>query len=125
MLWSSDSFAYFVGRKLGKTKLFPRISPKKSWEGSIGGLVCTMALAVGISYLFPVFPMRDWLVIAVIIVVFGTWGDLAESHFKRSIQIKDSGNSLMGHGGFLDRFDGFFVSAPIVVGYIQAIQFFK
>jgi phosphatidate cytidylyltransferase len=119
LLWASDSGAYFAGTKFGKTKLFERVSPKKSWEGSVGGLVATMLVATVLSYYFTDLEGRQWYVIGIIIVVAGTYGDLVESLFKRSIQIKDSGSVIPGHGGFLDRFDGLLLSAPFIVAFLK------
>lgn len=118
ILWASDSGAYIAGSLLGKHKLFERISPKKTWEG-IGGAVLLAGVAAWInSTYFTNIAAKDWIVIAAIIVVAGTLGDLVESLFKRSIHIKDSGTLLPGHGGVLDRFDGLFISAPFVFFYL-------
>jgi len=118
LLWSSDTFAYLTGRAFGKTPLAPKISPKKTIEGSIGGMVCTM----GISYLLyreiGLLEWYHWLGLAVVIVVFGTMGDLIESKFKRILDIKDSGNILPGHGGILDRFDSLLFSAPFAFVFL-------
>jgi phosphatidate cytidylyltransferase len=122
LLWSADSGAYFAGRTLGKTKLLPRVSPKKTWEGLIGGLICAGLFAYGLSIWVGVFTVYQWLILAASTTVFGTLGDLAESALKRSLDIKDSGNILPGHGGILDRFDGLFVAAPI--NYLIAVFFF-
>lgn len=119
LLWTSDTGAYLVGITMGKHPLFPRISPKKSWEGFIGGIVLTLVVAVVISRFFTVLSLTDWLFIGAIIAIFGVLGDLIESLLKRSLQIKDSGNILPGHGGILDRFDSVIFSAPLVFLYIQ------
>ena len=124
ILWASDVGAYFAGKSLGKHKLFKRVSPKKTWEGSIGGLVLALLIAVGLSYIFTSFTLIYWLIMACIIVVVGSYGDLFESLFKRSIAIKDSGNVLPGHGGFLDRFDGFLFVAPFVAVFITVASIF-
>lgn len=118
LLWTSDTGAYLSGRSFGKHKLFERISPKKTWEGSIGGMVLTLLIAYGISYLFDDVNRVDWLIIGALIVVFGTFGDLFESLLKRNLQIKDSGSLLPGHGGVLDRFDGLFLAIPAVFFYL-------
>jgi len=118
ILWASDTGAYFVGKYLGKRKLFERISPKKTWEGFFGGLLTALVVAHFVSMGFTNLSRIQWLVIALLIVVTGTLGDLVESMFKRSINIKDSGSILPGHGGFLDRFDGLFISAPFVFVYL-------
>lgn len=114
ILWLNDTGAYFVGSVAGKHKLFERISPKKTWEGSAGGFIIALLTAWGISFLFTQFGLLQWLSIALVIVVFGTLGDLVESMFKRSIGIKDSGDILPGHGGLLDRFDAVLVASPFV-----------
>jgi phosphatidate cytidylyltransferase len=119
ILWASDTGAYFAGTLFGKSKLFERISPKKSWEGFFGGAALAFAITFAFTQFFHSLPGHQWYVIAVIIVIGGTFGDLIESLLKRSIEIKDSGNSLPGHGGFLDRFDGLFISAPFIVAYIE------
>ena len=119
ILWASDTGAYFAGTFFGKRKLFERISPKKSWEGFFGGAFLALVFAYGLSRFFETFTLAEWLIIALIIIVGGTFGDLVESLFKRSMEIKDSGSSLPGHGGFLDRFDGLLISAPFIVAYIE------
>jgi len=122
ILWATDTGAYFAGTYFGKRKLFERISPKKSWEGAAGGALLALIFAVGIAYFFKSFLMWQWMVIAAIIIVGGIYGDLVESLLKRSIEIKDSGDSLPGHGGFLDRFDGLLISAPSIVAFIELVQ---
>jgi phosphatidate cytidylyltransferase len=119
ILWATDTGAYFAGSLFGKRKLFERISPKKSWEGVIGGALLALAMTYGISYFFDLLAFWEWLSICVIIIIGGVYGDLIESLLKRSIEIKDSGNSLPGHGGFLDRFDGLFISAPFIVAFLE------
>ena len=119
ILWASDTGAYFAGTYLGKRKLFERISPKKSWEGFIGGALLALVFAYGLAQFFHTLSLLQWLIIGVIIIVGGTFGDLVESLLKRSIEIKDSGSSLPGHGGFLDRFDGLLISAPFIVAYLE------
>lgn len=119
LLWSSDSGAYFAGTKFGKTKLFERVSPKKSWEGSIGGLITAMVVATIISKYYTNYSAFQWYAIGVIIVVAGTYGDLVESLFKRSINIKDSADTIPGHGGFLDRFDGLLLSIPFIIPFVK------
>lgn len=119
MLWASDTGAYFTGKTMGKRPLFPRVSPKKTWEGSVGGAIFAMAMALTFAHFYPVLIWWQWISISLIIVVGGTYGDLVESLFKRSIQIKDSANTIPGHGGFLDRFDGLLLAAPIIVVFIR------
>lgn len=127
ILWASDTGAYFAGTFFGKRKLFERISPKKSWEGFFGGAALAMAFAIGLPFFFEgidqpsTLSLTDWIVVGVIIIVGGTFGDLVESLLKRSIEIKDSGTALPGHGGFLDRFDGLLISAPFIVAYIEIV----
>ena len=119
ILWASDSGAYFAGTRFGKTKLFERVSPKKSWEGFLGGAFSAIVVAFVISQYFIVLEDWKWLVIAGIIIIAGTYGDLIESLFKRSIEIKDSGSVLPGHGGFMDRFDGLLLSAPFITAFLK------
>jgi phosphatidate cytidylyltransferase len=119
LLWMSDTGAYIVGSSIGRHPLFPRISPKKSWEGFIGGIILTIIVAYVISIYFPVLSLFDWIIIALIICIFGVLGDLIESMLKRSLQVKDSGNILPGHGGILDRFDSVIFSAPLVFLYLH------
>ncbi len=121
LIWLYDSAAYIFGVSFGKHRLLERISPKKSWEGFIGGAVFTLLAAYIISIYFTELTIVNWLVIAVIIIVAGTFGDLSESMFKRSIGVKDSGNILPGHGGILDRFDAVFLSSPLVFTYLQLL----
>lgn len=117
--WASDTGAYFAGVRFGKTKLFERVSPKKSWEGSIGGAILACAFAYGLSHYFRDLLLGEWFIIAGLSVIAGTYGDLIESLFKRSIHIKDSGSSIPGHGGFLDRFDGLLLSLPFIVAFLR------
>lgn len=117
LLWASDTGAYLTGMSLGKTKLFERHSPKKTWEGFFGGLAFSAIAALILSRYFVGIGMWQWIVSSLIIVVFGTYGDLSESMLKRSYQIKDSGNLLPGHGGLLDRFDGLLLAAPLVYAF--------
>jgi len=125
-LWVNDTGAYCVGSLLGRHKLFPRISPKKSWEGSIGGAVFVLASAYAISYYLDGVMLTNWqwLGLGLVVVIFGTWGDLVESLFKRTLGIKDSGNILPGHGGMLDRFDSSLLAIPAAVVYLYTISLF-
>jgi phosphatidate cytidylyltransferase len=118
LVWSSDSFAYVFGNLMGKHRLFERISPKKSWEGVIGGGLSTLGIAYLLSLYQQQIDLASWLIIAMIIVVTGVLGDLCESLLKRSLGVKDSGNILPGHGGLLDRFDALFLSVPFVWAYL-------
>jgi len=117
-LWVNDTGAYIIGISFGKRKLFERISPKKSWEGTIGGLFFTLLTAFIVSFFWTGFSLIDWCIFGLIAAVSGIFGDLTESLFKRSINCKDSGNILPGHGGFLDRFDCVFFAAPMVLFYV-------
>ena len=119
LTWASDTGGYFAGTMFGKTSLFKRISPKKSWEGWVGGVVLTMLVAYMLSWYFDVLPLWKWVTIGIISVTVGTYGDLVESLFKRSIKIKDSGESLPGHGGFLDRFDALLLSLPFIAAFLK------
>lgn len=119
ILWASDTGAYFAGTKFGKTKLFARVSPKKSWEGAVGGTILAFIFATIMASNFDEIADWQWLCITTIIVVAGTYGDLVESLFKRSIEIKDSGSIIPGHGGFMDRFDGLLLSAPFISAFLM------
>jgi phosphatidate cytidylyltransferase len=121
LLWTNDTGAYLVGSAIGKHRLFERISPKKSWEGFIGGLILTLLVARLIGGWLGVADTTGWMIIAVIISIAGTAGDLLESMLKRSLGLKDSGTILPGHGGFLDRFDSVVVSFPLVYLYIAIL----
>lgn len=118
LIWSSDIGAYFMGIRFGKHLLFERISPKKTWEGVFGGAAAALLSVLLISKFNTGLTVTDWLVIAAIIIVTGTLGDLVESMLKRSLQLKDSGTILPGHGGMLDRFDGLLGSAPFIFFYL-------
>jgi len=121
LLWGNDTGAYLVGRSLGKTKLFERHSPQKTWEGFIGGIAISAGIALLIGHFFGELKWNQWVSIAILISCFGTLGDLVESMFKRSINVKDSGGILPGHGGLLDRFDGLLIAAPVVYTYLYFI----
>jgi phosphatidate cytidylyltransferase len=121
MIWANDSGAYIVGSKLGKNKLLPRISPKKTWEGFFGGVAVSFLAGWALSHFFKQdnnLTLQNWLVLAGICSVFGTIGDLVESMLKRSFEVKDSGSLLPGHGGFLDRFDAFIFLIPFATAYL-------
>lgn len=127
-LWINDTGAYCCGSLLGRHKLFPRISPGKSWEGSIGGAVFVAAAAVLIWHLTELYGVNDlqlnvaeWVGLGLVVTVFGTWGDLVESLFKRTLGIKDSGKILPGHGGMLDRFDSSLLALPAAVVYLYTL----
>ena len=126
-LWVNDSGAYLSGSAFGKHKLFPRVSPGKTWEGSIGGgllviiAACVTAWVINGHNLTAEYLLM-WAGLGVVVVFFGTWGDLVESLFKRTLGIKDSGNILPGHGGMLDRFDSSLLAIPAAVIYLYTLQ---
>lgn len=123
--WINDTGAYCTGMLFGKHRLFERISPKKSWEGSIGGGVFSIIAAIVMAHYFPFMPISIWIGLALTVVIFGTLGDLTESLLKRTIGIKDSGNILPGHGGMLDRFDSTLMAVPAAVVYLYIISFIE
>ena len=129
-LWVNDSGAYLTGSLLGRHKLFPRISPGKTWEGSIGGGILVIAVAALLGYLVnrgvdvPRLSILGWMGLGLVIAVVGTWGDLVESLFKRTLGIKDSGNILPGHGGMMDRFDSSLMAIPAAVLYLYTLTIF-
>lgn len=118
IVWANDSWAYLGGRWFGKHKLFERISPGKTWQGSIVGGLVALLFGYLMSLFFVEYDLVDWLVIAAILIVTSTLGDLVESMLKRSLGVKDSGNMLPGHGGVLDRFDGMFLALPTIWVYL-------
>lgn len=121
LAWCNDSFAYLTGVKFGKHRLFERHSPKKSWEGFVGGFLFTIIAGIVISKFSNIFAIWHWIVISIIVSCVGTLGDLVESMFKRQMGVKDSGKILPGHGGILDRFDILFIVLPIVWVYLELI----
>jgi len=123
MLWGNDTGAYLFGVKYGKRKLFERHSPKKSWEGFFGGMFTSLLVGVILSFIFTESSLWVWAGMAVLIASFGTLGDLIESMLKRSLDTKDSGGLLPGHGGLLDRFDGLLLAAPVVYAYLYLILY--
>ena len=120
-IWVNDTGAYLSGITLGKHKMFPRISPKKSWEGAIGGALATIVSAFIVARFYTFMDLWQWIGMALVVVVFGTFGDLVESMIKRQLDIKDSGHILPGHGGFLDRLDSMLFAIPAVVAYLLAL----
>lgn len=122
ILWSNDTFAYLVGITMGKHKLLEKISPKKTWEGLIGGIFFGLLAAYILSIFFKELTLWQWLIAAVIINVSGIFGDLSESLLKRHFNVKDSGNIFPGHGGVLDRFDAVIFSAPALFCYLLLIK---
>ncbi|MFZ6051607.1 phosphatidate cytidylyltransferase [Halocola ammonii] len=119
MLWTNDTGAYLVGRKLGRHKLFERISPKKSWEGFFGGVAFCFIAAGVIAQFFESLALSEWLIVAAIVSVFSNLGDLFESMLKRNCGVKDSGKIFPGHGGVLDRLDGLIFAIPMVYFYLM------
>lgn len=122
LTWMNDTGAYLVGSRFGKTPLLPRVSPKKTWEGSVGGGVITFMVAVVLYFSLDELSLINWLVLAAIVSVFASLGDLVESMLKRSVAIKDSGTLLPGHGGLLDRFDGFIFCLPFAAAYLLWVR---
>lgn len=118
-IWASDTGAYLIGVRFGKHRLWKRISPKKSWEGFFGGLVFAIAAAFIFAHYQPQIAWHHWIALSVGVVVFGVYGDLVESMIKRSVEVKDSGRSLPGHGGFLDRFDSLLLAVYAMLFYVQ------
>lgn len=129
-LWLNDTGAYLTGSMIGKHKLFPSISPGKTWEGSTGGAVLVVIASVVIYFIEAHLGsntglnLPEWIGLGLVVVFFGTWGDLVESLFKRTLGIKDSGNILPGHGGILDRFDSSLMAIPAAVIYMYTLQLF-
>ena len=112
MIWVNDSFAYLVGKSIGRTKLFPSVSPKKTVEGALGGFVFTLIATYFLAKYEPILSVKQWFILAIVVVFFGTLGDLVESKLKREAGVKDSGAILPGHGGMLDRLDSLIFAAP-------------
>lgn len=121
LIWINDSFAYLTGMSFGKRRLFERISPKKSWEGFVGGAFFTVLASAGFYYLVEMHSVYFWMGFAIVVIIFGTMGDLIESLMKRTLNVKDSGNMIPGHGGILDRFDSTIFTIPAVVAYIAVV----
>lgn len=125
-VWLNDTGAFLVGSKFGKHKLFERISPKKTIEGFVGGIVFTLVGSLAFYYIFPaVTTIYNWLILAALVGVFATWGDLFESFIKRTYGVKDSGNILPGHGGVLDRIDSILFAAIPAFMFIEIIVYLK
>jgi phosphatidate cytidylyltransferase len=118
-IWINDTMAYIVGSLVGRTKFFPSISPKKTWEGTIGGIILTMVAAALFGYYTQYYTVTDWVIIAGLASIAGTAGDLLESKLKRMAHVKDSGHIMPGHGGFLDRFDSLLLATPFVWWYAE------
>ncbi len=118
IIWVNDTFAYFSGMLLGRHKLFKSISPNKTWQGTIGGAVFSLIAAWVFSIYFPWLDVITWLAFASVLIIFGTFGDLIESMFKRRLGVKDSGDIMPGHGGILDRLDSLLIAAPFIFVFI-------
>ena len=121
LIWSNDSFAYLIGKNFGKIKLLKRISPNKTVEGFLGGMLACFIMSYFIAQYFTALSPVQWIVIAGLVSIFGVLGDLIESMFKRQAGIKDSSNLIPGHGGFLDRFDSVIFAAPFIFIYLQIV----
>jgi len=119
LVWANDIGAYIAGRTLGKNKLFPSVSPKKTWEGSVGGAVLSLAISFGLSQYIHELTTMQWMIMSGIIIVTGSYGDLVESLLKRILAIKDSGEAIPGHGGFLDRFDALVFCLPFITVFLK------
>ncbi len=119
LIWASDTGAYIAGKNFGRRKLFPRVSPGKTWEGWFGGMLLTLAVAYGLGVYLTDLALYQWIGIGVLVSVFGVLGDLIESMLKRSLDVKDSGTLLPGHGGILDRFDSLIIVIPFIVAFLQ------
>ncbi|HAD12417.1 MAG TPA: phosphatidate cytidylyltransferase [Saprospirales bacterium] len=122
LVWTNDTGAYLFGRKFGKNKLFERISPNKTWEGTLGGAFFALMIAWGLSYLIPDFTRAQWLALSVVAALGSNIGDLVESMLKRSVAVKDSGSLMPGHGGILDRFDAFVFCLPFYWLVLQMLS---
>lgn len=122
LIWSSDTFAYLVGKFFGKHKMAPKISPKKTWEGYAGGVVLTLVLSYFVEQYQPQL-RGNWMVVGFLIAAFAPLGDLVESQLKRTFGVKDSGNIIPGHGGVLDRLDSFLICVPVVYLYFILEKF--
>ncbi len=122
LIWASDTGAYLVGSLIGKHKLYERISPGKTWEGSVGAAILNIVCAYFIAGWFPELALKHWIVISMLVSIFGTIGDLVESMLKRQAGVKDSGKIMPGHGGILDRFDSLLFVSPFIYAYLKIIS---
>lgn len=122
IIWANDTFAYLTGKSMGRTKLFERISPKKTVEGFAGGVIAAMLLGVGLFYYVGIFALWEWIALSFIVAVFGTLGDLIQSKIKRQAAVKDSGSIMPGHGGIFDRMDSVIFAAPFAYLFIILIH---
>jgi phosphatidate cytidylyltransferase len=122
VIWINDTFAYLTGILIGRHKLFERVSPKKTWEGTIGGFVFSIAAGIALYYFSDTLLLWQWLALAGLIAVAGDFGDLVESMIKRSFNMKDSGSIMPGHGGVLDRFDSLLLAIPVAIIFLSIIN---
>jgi len=120
--WAYDTFAYVFGILFGKNKIAPKISPKKSWEGLVGGFLSSAAISLLLAHFWPVLSPATWITMSLLVSFGATFGDFVESMIKRAADVKDSGNVLPGHGGVFDRFDGFVFAIPFVFSYLYLIH---
>ncbi|GGX20407.1 hypothetical protein GCM10007384_22140 [Aquimarina muelleri] len=120
--WVNDTFAYLVGKNLGKNKLLERISPKKTIEGFIGGLIFSLLAGYLIAIFSDILSIEIWLIISIIMSIFGTLGDLIQSKFKRQAGVKDSGTIMPGHGGIYDRLDSIIFASPFLYAFLQILK---
>ena len=123
LIWTNDTFAYIIGKNFGKRKLFERISPNKTIEGFIGGIIFTAIVSYFISIYTDFLSYKDWIGLAFFISIFGTLGDLIQSKFKRQEGVKDSGNLMPGHGGLFDRLDSIIFAAPFIYAYLYLLNY--
>ena len=123
LVWVNDSFAYLIGSQIGKQKLFPRVSPKKTVEGFLGGLFFACISSYFIATFTDTLDFTNWLILSIIVSVFGTLGDLIESKYKRQANVKDSGVIMPGHGGLLDRLDSIIFAAPFIYLFLRLIKY--
>lgn len=123
LIWTSDTGAYFVGKSVGRRKLMERISPGKTWEGWVGGMVSALLVAWLLSFYLTDLDAVRWVVIGGIVSVFGVLGDLVESMLKRGLEVKDSGTLIPGHGGILDRFDSLLMVIPFIVAFLKLVRY--
>ena len=123
LVFFNDTGAYFFGKYLGNFKLYPSISPKKTWEGTIGGAMVSILVYYPIQYNYDFITQTNWLIIALICIIAGPIGDLIESMFKRDLKVKDTGNILPGHGGVLDRVDSLLYAVPFVYSYLEIVNY--
>ena len=122
LIWSNDTFAYLVGKSIGKHKLLERISPKKTIEGFFGGMISTLIIAYLLSLQFNTLSTMQWMVVGLLVSIFGVLGDLIASMFKRQTGVKDTGNIIPGHGGIIDRLDSIIFASPFIYIYLKFIS---